>query len=110
MIFFHSSESGSLEVDILQQKMSTRLESRHSLFGYTIVWIWPPHSNSGIFAGLQGSPTKDITILVVTGILGRGTTPRYAIAPPKFGKPKCPGRRSCKTKKGLVVELRVELN
>ena len=38
-----------------------------------IIWVVPPPINSGKWRFL-GSPTKNVIILVVTGILGRGTT------------------------------------
>ncbi len=39
-----------------------------------ISWIWPPHSNSGKWRFSSGFPTKNVIILVVTGILWGGHT------------------------------------
>ncbi len=52
MIFFHSS--GSLEVRkfIFSDKKCQQDLKVGIVYLDTIVWIWPPHSNSGIFAGL----------------------------------------------------------
>ncbi len=37
-----------------------------------INWIYPPTSNSGKWGFFSGFPTKNVIILVVTGILGGG--------------------------------------
>ena len=39
-----------------------------------ISWVVPPPSNSGKWRVSSGSSTENIVVLVVTGILGRGTT------------------------------------
>ena len=46
----------------------------HQFSLVVVPWVVPPPSNSGKWRFRLGSPTKNMIILVVTGILGRGTT------------------------------------
>ena len=43
---------------------------------WSILWVWPPPSNSGKWRCSSGSPTKNVIILVVT-VTGRGPHPIY---------------------------------
>ena len=53
------------------ERMDTKKDGKKTC----IIWVVPPPSNSGN-EGLEGFPTKNVIILVVT-LTGRGDNPMY---------------------------------